>query len=583
MEVNGNGNKITFTSAVNEAAYGSRHGILVNADDVTITDLVVEMDANTNDLTWTGTYGIQVYDATGVVINNYTGTKADAALMLNGSEVELTGTTTVTGNEFGGIEVSKGTAPNNSKLTVAGTVVSTDEEFTRPAIWVENGQGEVIGTGLIEKSIAPKSQTFYFVNEESTKSIKVSSLDELKYALTLDYVEEINITKNITDVAERIVIDRKVEVNGNGNKITFTSAVNEAAYGSRHGILVNADDVTITDLVVEMDANTNDLTWTGTYGIQVFESKGVILNNITATKADGGLFANDSTVTLTGTITLSGNEFGGMEVSNGTATLNAKGATIVNTSERYAQPTIWTDSENAVVNSNLISAKIRDGQKQYYLEEANTTLNNIEDFKVALSIKTINTLNIGANFTGLTERIVIDRKVEVNGNGNKITFTSAVNEAAYGSRHGILVNADDVTITDLVVEMDANTNDLTWTGTYGIQVYDATGVVINNYTGTKADAALMLNGSEVELTGTTTVTGNEFGGIEVSKGTAPNNSKLTVAGTVVSTDEDVNCPAIWLIDGQGTILGGTFYTKANVTDQGVAQTYYFLNELLATN
>ncbi|MBO5096072.1 MAG: hypothetical protein J6B98_04280, partial [Bacilli bacterium] len=92
-----------------------------------------------------------------------------------------------------------------------------------------------------------------------------------------------------------------------------------------------------------------------------------------------------------------------------------------------------------------------------------------------------------------------------------------------------------------------------------------------------------LNGSEVELTGTTTVTGNEFGGIEVSKGTAPNNSKLTVAGTVVSTDEDVNCPAIWLIDGQGTILGGTFYTKANVTDQGVAQTYYFLNELLATN
>ncbi|MBO5413734.1 MAG: hypothetical protein J6A29_05575, partial [Clostridia bacterium] len=83
-----------------------------------------------------------------------------------------------------------------------------------------------------------------FVN---TSTMDVTNLVQLKDALNNKDIKTINITKNITDVAERIVIDRKVEVNGNGNKITFTSAVNEAAYGSRHGILVNADDVTITD------------------------------------------------------------------------------------------------------------------------------------------------------------------------------------------------------------------------------------------------------------------------------------------------------------------------------------------------
>ena len=205
-------------------------------------------------------------------------------------------------------------------------------------------------------------------------------------------VNTIYLANDITGLDSRIIINRAVTINGNGNTLGFTDAINSAPYGERQGIVANVSDVVINDLAVEMNAVDGNGTWTGTYAIQVYMGS-AILNNITATGADGGIFSNDSTVTLTGNIDVSGNEFGGIEVSNGRSTLNATEATFTNTTEAFGLPTIWTDSAGVTVNvgNKLTSTTVykKDGestkaQQQYYL---NADL--IEDALMTSNIGTI--------------------------------------------------------------------------------------------------------------------------------------------------------------------------------------------------
>jgi hypothetical protein len=66
---------------------------------------------------WQGNYVLHVYNTTGVTIKDIKLTGGDAALLVNGSEVTLTGAIDVSGNEFGGIESSKGVGVENQSKT----------------------------------------------------------------------------------------------------------------------------------------------------------------------------------------------------------------------------------------------------------------------------------------------------------------------------------------------------------------------------------------------------------------------------------------------------------------------------------
>ena len=87
-----------------------------------------------------------------------------------------------------------------------------------------------------------------------------------------------------------------------------------------------------------------------------------------------------------------------------------------------------------------------------------------------------------------------------------------------------------------------------WNSNYVLQFYETKGS-IENLSIAGGDAAILVNGSDVTLNGTVDVSGNEFGGIEVSQGEGVTKEpKLTVNGTLTfTTDEDL--PAIW-IDGK---------------------------------
>lgn len=375
VTINGGGKTLTFTSALNALADGHRDGIFVSANGTTINNLSVVMAGTPNH--WDGVYGIQFYGVTGGVVNNYTGTGADAALLINGSAVELTGVTTVSGNDFGGIEVSKGTPPEASALTVTGTLVNGTEAYGKPTIWLVNDQGSVTGANVpaTTSTTIAAGQTQYYLtagNAVNPASIaNVADLTQLTAALADSTKTTINITANISAIPATLVVPvgHAVTINGGGKTLTFTGLEN--VIGSvDDGFMIQAP-TTINDLTVDAGLVT-PTSWVGTYAIQVYNTTAT-LNNVTAKNGNGGILNNNSTTTLTGAINVSGNGVGGIESSGASASLNVSGVSWTNSSEAYGLPTVWEDgvSGTTVINYGAFTRITKGGQYQYYLTAGN--------------------------------------------------------------------------------------------------------------------------------------------------------------------------------------------------------------------
>ncbi|MBU3146283.1 ice-binding family protein [Clostridium sp. CF012] len=174
---------------------------------------------------------------------------------------------------------------------------------------------------------------------------------------------------------------------------------------------------------------------------------------------------------------------------------------------------------------------------------------NLTEFKAALANTAIKTINVISSFE-TTEKIIVSRPVTINGGSKMIKFTGDV---------------------------------AGWQGNYVIEVYNTKGVNIDDIKLIGGDAALLVNGSDVTLTGRIDVSGNEYGGIEVSKGTVADlqNSTLTVTetGTLVNVTEAYSLPTIWLARGQGTVKG----VNAPVTTSLTIKTYQTQYYLVDTN
>ena len=127
----------------------------------------------------------------------------------------------------------------------------------------------------------------------------------------------------------------------------------------------------------------------GVYVIQAYDAN-VTVKNITLTGGNVGLSANGANLTLEGTINVSGNGFGGIELTKGAAptlsvpSLTINNATIVNITEEKDLPTLWTDnlSTEEVESMNIeyngvkvaVTCDKEDGkplQVQLFLDENN--------------------------------------------------------------------------------------------------------------------------------------------------------------------------------------------------------------------
>ena len=497
---------------------------------------VVVVDDGSDAVRLEGTLGSVVIEGTAAVevagtVGTVTVDAADASLKVSGTvaKVATTGNATgavieaAAGGKITAVEANgAGTQITGSGKVDSVTAKANDVSVATPGTKVEAAPGTsgvTAGGKPVEGgSTSGGSSTGGgggYVPTPDPAVANVSTIETLTAALADVGKTTINITGNIDGIENTIKLERQVTIDGKGNKLSFATYPKSNPNGERNGILVAANGVHLKDIKIALNNNGQanaPEAWQGAYGVQVYNAENVVLHGYTGVGGDAALLVNNSKVTLTGAVDVSGNEFGGIEVTNrGTLMVDASVA-VVNTTESKEIPTIWIDGEGTVEGTNGLvktETSVETSKKYYYIADVATK----EALRAALTKDYLKHIEITADMGNISETLVVNHAVEINGNGKTLSFGN-LSEKAAGQRNGLLVMSDNVKIQDITVAMAPVEG---WKGIYGVQVYNVKNVELNNYTGTGGDAALLVNGAKVTLTGTTTVSGNEFGGVEVAK------------------------------------------------------------------
>ena len=226
-------------------------------------------------------------------------------------------------------------------------------------------------TGYVVDTITVGDITY--VNNPNYGTVFANDIEAITNAVTDPEIDTVSISAPMESNVNT-QFDKPMTIDGNNEVITQTTTGKT---------FTMTKDSTVNDVVI---ASTADNTaWHSSYGIQFYTGNHT-LNNAKLSGGNAGIIVNGATLTLSGTIDVSNNTFGGIEVSKGSAegltagVLNINGATLVNTTEEYGKPTIWIDGNtdaDGIVNGaeTLTMVEVPHGdttQKQYYLNAVNT-------------------------------------------------------------------------------------------------------------------------------------------------------------------------------------------------------------------
>ncbi len=197
------------------------------------------------------------------------------------------------------------------------------------------------------------------LNVNASSTVTVHDQTELKEALKNTNVGTIILANDI-ETTEKINITREVTIDGNSHTMKYVGT-----FDSR-----GSKDNTI---------------WAGIYILQVYKTSATI-KNIKLTGGNAGLLINGSTVKLEGTIDVSNNGFGGIELSQGKGVnivshLKLDNNTkIINTTETANKPTLWVpaDSLSAILEISGIQKSISPGD-ELTLQEAMNLFITVEN------------------------------------------------------------------------------------------------------------------------------------------------------------------------------------------------------------
>ena len=621
VTIDGQSHKLSF-SGLDSQPNDVNDALVIAAESSIVKGLTVDA-GSANPKEWVGTYAIQAYNTTDVTLENIKATGANAGILVNSSEVTLAGEIDVSGNGFGGIEVSQGEGlTEDPVLTVYEKNVTNaqlknnSEAYGQPTIWADGTDDKendwIVSKGFFKAVPTDKDMVHYYLDEAhmyDPKEVKtVGTIIELKNALENDSVDFIRLTKDITGISSSVEVKREVVLDGDGYTLGFKNL--ETAFGTVDDGLIlysSAANSTIQNLTVNAGL-ANPKEWVGTYAIQAYNTRGVTLEDVTVTGGNGGILVNSSEVTLDGTINVSGNGFGGIEVSKGDGLtsdplLDAEIADFMNDSEVYGLPTIWidgtteTDTEWVDVDTDdTFTAVHPDGknQLQYYLNERNTIPPTLAagaaGLKEALEnqVKAIE-LSKDGDYSFSEKYLNMTYPVTIIGNGATLKFSGL--ELLDPTNHDddaviIRPEAAGTVIKDLTVNAGLKTPK-TWVGTYAIHAYNTREVTLYNVKATGANGGILVNSSDVTLKGNIDVSGNGFGGIEISKANESADDLYLNAEENVSfanTSEAYGEPTIW-VDGTAdkdeaenflTVDEDTF-TAVSVSGDSKQQVHYYLD------
>ncbi len=365
-------------------------------------------------------------------------------------------------------------------------------------------------------------------------AVEVRSEAELRSAAANTGVNVISVKASFATTQKVSLSGRNVTVDGNGHTITLSPRIG----------------------------------WHGDYVFQAYKNT-VEVKNLALTGGDAAIYANGAVVRLAGSVDVSGNEYGGIEVSRGDGVTTAPalivggGASVVNTTEATAKPTVWVDhasTAGATISGGMFTraTHIGNDQDQYYLNELhantavrNTTLDRTYD-DLALAIAAAGD---GDNLqlvkdVQLSHMLHLTKPVVIDGGGRSIiaeySFTqNGVDNAV------LMITGDNVTVKNVTV-----TNVATGAKPHGIVAQGVIGTTLSNLTLSNGRAGLIVNGSNVTATDIRTEN-NSWYGINVDKpgavlAIAGDNSHNDAVGTPAIFGEDASLFTVIDTDGQYT-------------------------------
>ncbi len=192
-----------------------------------------------------------------------------------------------------------------------------------------------------------------------------------------DAPSAIILTNDITTLKVPLEVKHLLKIDGDGHTLKFSGLEKIATKDSDKpklddGLIFKegADGSTVQNLTVDAGL-TGSKTWFGTYAIHAYKAGVVTLKDVTAKGGNAGILVNGSNVTLKGTIDVSGNGFGGIEVSQGEdvsedsqLTID-KNAELKNSSESATNPTVWLVSIKGEDSADVFQGEITNAGKHF--------------------------------------------------------------------------------------------------------------------------------------------------------------------------------------------------------------------------
>lgn len=223
----------------------------------------------------------------------------------------------------------------------------------------------------------------------------------------------------------------------------------------------------------------------------------------------------------------------------GTLTVNAAGTTVDNTG------TITVVEKNADVEiTGNEPGEVKPGP------DVATLVGTQAELEMALNNPNIKSIKFKKDIETSSQVLIKQADKKIDGGNFKLIAKEGMIYSDPNKSILTVLGANGVNISNLSVDAAAVNTANKWDGLYGLQVYQATGVNLDNVTLMNGDAGLLVNGSSVTVNDITT-SNNEFGGIEVSQGKdVTSSAQLTVNGSSTHTDEEVY---IWTIGANATV------------------------------
>ena len=303
--------------------------------------------------------------------------------------------------------------------------------------------------------------------------------------------------------------------------------------------------------------------------------------------AEGKFTANSTASVKTGSKLIVDTDKGNAEVSISEvkASVNAFTADVSKAGSDGVLPADTAITVNVTVDENI---KVSVGDEQVTVKP--------EEPDPEPTIKTIGTeaelreaaesgsgeYTLTADITGLTSQVSIKAPITINGAGHTISATTPITGADKSTASIILIEEDDVVLKDLSVKGTRTYSPRKdWQeGEFGIKVWNAKGVVLEDVKVSNVNAGIQVNSAEVTIKGTENeLSNNNWGGIGVTTDTSgtldPGKLVIAEGTTIACTDEQ--SPVVWT-ESNGTVDDRSGLISFEVTSNDESQTWYITED-----